>query len=629
MNVFISEMCKTMGIKDTQSLNCSCSMGTIIDDSKVSFTLTLPGGIRVEIYTPNQDSLPNEEGYAYIPDYDAESPDMVAEDLGDWVDTRINACKRVDEYFEGLKNGTILNSSLNLDSAQDKFTEDAMSPELNTRCKNVFEAATAGVDVGQNFRYQGARTSENGEYILRTLQVYSPKIGNWYWICKSALQLAESDEGDDWGFIPNYNPTSEGHLVHHRDNRFVSMDHGLYSTTIAGDDAERRDKKAAYWLVGILSEMYDNILQNPPVRVYEYFLSAGLAGFSKESVMQMAPAGIVRCIQKGYLDAEKVLKARPEIARTLVEKGVITPEVVARRSPADLLWLVNKGLVSADYAVKINPEIKDKLIKKGLYNVAENVPDEPEAILEGVKSGEIAPVDAYRKNPKLLQPMVEQQLITPQEAYKLDASIITWLLLNHYIGREEAMKVKPDVQKYIARKYKDVNWDELDASKEELDSAKDEAPDKASKLKEKFKKFQKSAKKADKSADNAVDEIMKAASRVQKAAGLNCSISFNSNVQETLEEGEPVAALGPDVESTGYQMLSETTAEGPGYVAEVMLPEDDFDGVIVPGDSEEIAKETLTQMLIANDGTFVDWKAIPCIQTFKSENPNGNFVVLY
>lgn len=621
MNVFISEMCKTMGIKDVQSLNCSCSMGTIIDDSKVSFTLTLPGGVRVEVYTPQQDSLPNEEGFAYIPEYDAESPDMCAEDLGDWVDTRINACKRVDEYFEGLKNGTILNSSLNLDSAQDKFTEDAMTPELNTRCKNVFEAATAGVDVGQNFRYQGARTSENGEYILRTLQVYSPKIGQWYWICKSALQLAETEEGDDWGFIPNYNPTSEGHLVYHRDNRFVSMDRGLYATTMIGDSPEKRDKKAAYWLVGLLSEMYDNILQNPPVRVYEYFLSAGLAGFSKESVMQMAPAGIIRCIQKGYLDAEKVLKARPEIARQLVEKGVIPPEIVARRSPADLLWLVNKGLVSPDYAVKVNPEIKEKLIKKGLYNVAEDIPDDANAIFEGIKSGSITPVDAYRKNPKLLQPMVEQKLITPQEAYKLDASIITWLLLNHYIGREEALKVKPDVQKYIAKKYKDVNWEDLDAS-----TNKDE--ERLKKLQEKYSKFQKSARKANKSADNAIDSIMKSAAKLQQAAGLNSSLSFNSNVKDDLETEIGVPAEVP-AEPTGYQMLAETTAEGPGYVAEVMLPEDDFDGVVVPGDSEEIAKETLTQMLLANDGTFIDWKAIPCIQTFKSENPNGNFVVLY
>lgn len=646
MNTFISEMLKTMGVAaDSQKLNCCRTQGTIIDDSKVGFTLTLPDGTTVEVYTPTEDSGAAEEGFAYVPEYDAESPDMCAEDLGDWVDTRINCCKRVDEYFEGLKNGTILNSSLNLDSAQDKFTEDAMSPELNTRCKNVFEAATSGVDVGQNFRYQGARTSENGEYILRTLQVYSPKIGQWYWICKSALQLAESEEGDDWGFIPNYNPTSEGHLVYHRDNRFISMEHGLYGTTISGDDPDKRDRKAAYWLVGILSEMYDNILQNPPVRVYEYFLSAGLAGFSKESVMKMAPAGIIRCIQKGYLDAEKVLKARPEMARQLVEKGVIPPEIVARRSPADLLWLVNKGLVSPDYAVKIDPSIKDKLIKKGLYTVADNIPDDPAAILEGVKSGEIQPIDAYRKNPKLLQPMVEQKLITPQEAYKLDASIVTWLLLNHFIGREEATRVKPDVQKYIARKYKDVNWDDLDAScdGEEKLNAGDNSDtakftDKLKKLQEAFAKRQKAAQKAEKSVDDATAKIMQRAAKLQEAAGLNSSLSFNSNVIGDGDNvGEPISSsetphifeegdfsqYGP-----GYETLAETTAEGPGFIAEVMLPEDNFDGIVVPGESADIAKETLTQMLLANDGTFIDWKPVTDIQAFKAENADKNILVL-
>ena len=647
MNTFISEMLKTMGVAaDSQKLNCCRTQGTIIDDSKVGFSLTLPDGTTVEVYTPKEDSCASEEGFAYVPDYDAESPDMCAEDLGDWVDNRINCCKRVDEYFEGLKNGTILNSSINLDSAQDKFTDESMSPEINTRCKNVFEAATSGVDVGQNFRYQRVTTSIDGEFILRTLQVYSPKIGNWYWICKSGLRLSESfdaENEDDWGFIPNWNPNSEGHLIRHQDNRVVTMDSGLYGTTVQGDTPEKRDRKAAYWLVGILSDMFDSILQNPPVRVYEYFLSAGLAGFSKESVMKMAPAGIIRCVKKGYLDAEKVLKARPEMAQKLVENGVIPPEIVARRSPADLLWLVNKGLVSPDYAIKVDPAIKDKLIKKGLYKVAENIPDDPSAILEGVKAGEIPAIDAYRKNPKLLQPMVEQKLITPQEAYKLDASIVTWLLLNHFIGREEATKVKPDIQKYIARKYKDVNWEELDAScgdGETLNSGEDggQFKDKLKKLREAFAKRQKSAKKAEEGIDAANEAILNKAAKLREAAGLNSSMGFNSNmIGDGDNVGEPLSSSEtPHVSeegdfsqyAPGYEPLATTTAEGPGFIAEVMLPEDNFDGIVVPGDSADIAKETLTQMLLANDGTFIDWKPIEDIQIFKTENSDGNYLVL-
>lgn len=288
--------------------------------------------------------------------------------------------------------------------------------------------------------------------------------------------------------------------------------------------------------------------------------------------------------------------------------------------------MVQQGYISPDYAVKVDPNIKDKLVKKGLYSLAEGIPDDPEAIIEGVSNGSIQPIDAYRKNPKLLQPMVEQNLITPQEAYKLDASIVTWLLLNHYIGRAEAAKVKPDIEKYISRKYKDVNWEELDAS-----SDGEKLTEKFSKFKKAFLKQQKASKKAEDDIDAANSAILKKAARLREAAGLNSSMSFNSNVgdESVSSSSEMMAETGDFNQYTsGYEPLSTTTAEGPGYVAEVMLPEDNFDGIVIPGATEDEAKETLTQMLLANDGTFIDWKQIPCIQTFKSENPDGNFLVL-
>lgn len=578
MNRFISKMCKTLGIADTTKLNCCRTQGTIIDDSKEGFCLTLPDGTRVEVYTPFTDSLPSEQGFAYIPDYDQESPDMCAEDLGVWVDDCLDCSRRIDAYYDSIKGRVV-----DLDSAKSVYaSQDAMSPEENLRAKDVFRAACSAVDLPPGFRYQDFRTSKNGEYVLRTLQVRSEKLQASIWVCKSALQMTQTDENiDDWGFIPNYNPESEGHLIYHREGRFVEVDQGLYQNTVEGDTPEKRDKKAAYWLAGLLSDMAESIMRNPPARCYEFFLSAGLSDFSKTSVLSMQKAGVLRLVSKGFLEPETVLKARPELAKDLVEKKLIVPEIVARRAPDRILWLVQKGYISPDYAIKVDPTIKDKLIKKGLYSVTDDVPDDPTAILEGVKSGTIKPIDAYRKNPKLLQPMVEQGLITPQEAYKLDASIVTWLLLNKYIGRAEAMRVKPDIQKYVARRYKDVNWDDLDAS-----------------------------------ADSGI------LSRRAKPAGLNSSLSFNSKAAIGTE-GNPNAEYGD-----GYEQLSTTTAEGPGFVAEVMLPEDDFDGIVVPGETEDEAKETLTQMLLANDGTFIDWKSIPCIQTFKSENADKNFLVL-
>lgn len=636
MNVFISEMLKTMGIAaDSQKLNCCKSQGTIIDDSKVGFSLTLPDGTTVEVYTPKEDSCATEEGFAYIPECDAESPNMCAEDLGTWVGDCLDCSRRIDAYYESIRGrSTELNSALEPDTAR--------------RIKDVFRAAQSAVDLPPGFRYTAFRENKEADLILSTLMYTSQKVGT-QWVAKSSLALdvgagADESGSDDWTFEPNYNPDSEAHLIYHRAGRFIDVERGAYGNTVTGDTAEKRDKQAAYWLAGLLSDMVDSMLQNPPARCYEFFLADGIAELKKSDLNRMSTPGIMRLVTKGYIKAEDVLKAKPALAKDLVQKKLITPEIVARRVPERLLWLVQAGYISPDYAVKVDPAIKDKLVKKGLYTVAENIPDDPAAILEGVKSGEIQPVDAYRKNAKLLQPMVEQKLITPQEAYKLDASIVTWLLLNRYIGREEAQKVKPDIQKYIARKYKDVNWDELDASRsdgeENLNSVTDSAQykDKLKKLKEAFAKRQRSAKKAAEGIDAANEAILNKAAKLREAAVLNSSMGFNSNmIGDGDNVGEPLSSSEtPHVfeegdfsqYAPGYEPLADTTAEGPGFVAEVMLPEDDFDGIVVPGDSADIAKETLTQMLLANDGTFIDWKPIPCIQTFKAENADKNFLVL-
>lgn len=636
MNVFISEMLKTMGFAaDSQKLNCCKAQGTIIDDSKVGFSLTLPDGTTVEVYTPKEDSGAAEEGFAYIPECDAESPDMCAEDLGTWVGDCLDCSRRIDAYYESIRGrNTELNSALEPDTAR--------------RIKDVFRAAQSAVDLPPGFRYTAFRENKEADLILSTLMYTSQKVGT-QWVAKSSLALdvgAGADErgSDDWTFEPNYNPDSEAHLIYHRAGRFIDVERGAYGDTVTGDTAEKRDKQAAYWLAGLLSDMVDSMLQNPPARCYEFFLADGIAELKKSDLDRMSTPGIMRLVTKGYIKAEDVLRAKPALAKDLVQKKLITPEIVARRVPERLLWLVQAGYISPDYAVKVDPAIKDKLVKKGLYTVAENIPDDPAAILEGVKSGEIQPVDAYRKNAKLLQPMVEQKLITPQEAYKLDASIVTWLLLNRYIGREEAQKVKPDIQKYIARKYKDVNWEELDASysdgEDNLNAGNDgvQFKDRLKKLKEAFAKRQKSAKKAEEGIDAANEAILNKAAKLREAAGLNSSMGFNSNmIGDGDNVGEPLSSSEtPHVfeegdfsqYAPGYEPLADTTAEGPGFVAEVMLPEDDFDGIVVPGDSADVAKETLTQMLLANDGTFIDWKPIPCIQTFKAENADKNFLVL-
>lgn len=817
MNSFITELCKTMGIRSPQKLNCCCCQGTLIDSSKVSFSVNLPDGTRIEIYTPTLNSGPADTGYAYLPDYDVESPDMCSEDLGCWVDESLDCCRRIDAYYASCAGRvTDLNS--------------ALSDDLSMRIKDVFRAAQSAVDLPPGFRYTAFRENKGANLILSTLMYTSAKLGTTQWVAKSSLTVDPAVEGgavDDWAFEPNYNPDSEGHLIYHRQGRFIDIEQGMYGFTADGDTPDKRDRKAAYWLAGLLSDMVDSMLQNPPARCYEYFLADGIADLKKSDIDRMSKPGVLRLVQKGYVDPEKVLKAKPELAKDLVEKKLITPEIVARRVPDKLLWLVQKGLISPDYAVKLNPELKNTLTKRGLYEVSEGLTGTPEEIIEGVRSGSIQPIDAYRANPKLLQPLVEQSLITPQEAYKLDASIVTWLLLEGYIGRAEATKVKPDIQKYIARKYKDVDWDSLDASlNSSLNDADDSTVDLGSEggmvtvegeltedtlkqalaraiaadpdtpvadvrcdsiqafvspagykdnqlisdgnfadaavyvtlykdytiIKSEDGRMEKKMPGRDvvkyiKSAANRKDletaleddvdldsswdddepgdetwEFVKSkeirdwdgwlteyswyrnsdglnvfvygdsdvyrpedgewdwetesdaeaqewfenytgadedldsskkqevalrcskssASRFKKSfqrrkrRSLNSSLSLNSAGTESAEE--PAPAETPDLPEEaeepvseyglGYEKLQDTKAQGPAYVAECMLPEDDFDGIIVPGESEDIAKETLMQMLLANDGTFIDWKPIEDIQIFKTENSDGNYLVL-
>ena len=633
MNVFISEVCKTMGIPNAHTLNCCRTQGTIIDDSKVGFCITLPDGTAVEIYTPSETSEAAEEGFAYVPDYDIESPDMCAEDLGCWLDESLDCCRRIDAYYASIAGqSTSLNSKL--------------EPSLANRIKNVFRAAQSAVDLPPGFRYTAFR--EVLDTIVSTLMYRSQKMNEELWVIKSSLACDDSEaiEGldedgkptkDDWAFRPNHDPESEGDILKHREGHFIDLDKGLYNYEAYGETADQRDKRAAYWLAGLLSDLMDTVMVDPPARVYHLFLADGTAGISKSKLDSMSKPGLKNLIRRGLVDVEKVLKVKPELAKDLVRDKYLSPEVVARRVPELLFWLVQNKYISPDYAVKIDPAIKDKLTRRGLYQVAENIPDDVNAIIEGVKNGTFTATDAYRKNPKLLQTLVEQGLITPQEAYKLDASIVTWLLLNKYIGRAEALKVKPDIQKYITRKYKDVNWDDLDASVNpnedvELAASKDDNSV-LSKVKKAFAKHQANSKKNEKTIDNAKEKIEKKAADIKKAAGLNSSLSFNSGVSDDLrvEESTPVQNdMGTDFApySSGYEKLADTALQGPGFVAECMLPEDNFDGIVVPGETEEIAKETLMQMLLANDGTFIDWKPIEDIQAFKAENAAGNYLVL-
>jgi hypothetical protein len=379
------------------------------------------------------------------------SPELPAEELADWVETQLDCCRRIDAYCE--KHSHELHP-----------LNSAMQADLAARIKNVWRMAQAAVDLPKGFHYTGFRSEE--DWVKSTLVYTSPKSGAFTWLLKSGLGLEPDSTGngiDGWAFQPDFRPISESiHKI--RPGYSIDMGTELYVQQVSGADEQARDKKAAYWLVGILNAIVDKAIESPPPRCYPVLLADHVTNLKKSDLDTMTLQGVISLLNAGVLTGEQVLKGKPELFKKLLQNGAVSGEMVARRLPEQVFWLAKNKYISPDYAIKLQPALKDKLLKAGLYSETDLSDYTPEQILGGVKDGTIAPVDAYRANPKLLQSLVENKLITPQEAYKLDAAIVTWLLLNHYIGRAEAKRVKSDIERYVQQKHKDVDWESLDAS---------------------------------------------------------------------------------------------------------------------------------------------------------------------
>ena len=433
-------------------MNCCLSVKQL-EDNVGSTRLTLPGGIEIWIRYPHCIDECEEEltGEAYLSDYDVWSPELLPEELADWVETQLDCCRKIDNYYDKH-------------SHELRTLNSAMQADLAARIKNVWRMAQSAVDLPKGFRYTGFRSED--DWVKSTLVYTSPKSGAFTWLLKSGLGLEPDGAGDGmdgWAFQPDFRPLSESiHKI--RPGYSIDMGTELYVQQISGDDEQARDKKAAYWLVGILNDIVDKAIESPPPRCYPVLLADHVTNLRKSDLDTMTVQGITTLLNAGVLTGEQVLKGKPELFKKLLQKGLVSGEMVARRLPEQVFWLAKNKYITPDYALKLQPSLKDKLVKAGLYSESDLGDYTPEQLLKGVQDGAITPTEAYRANPKLLQSMVEQKLITPQEAYKLDASIITWLLINHYIGRAEAKRVKSDIERYVKQKHKDVDWESLDAS---------------------------------------------------------------------------------------------------------------------------------------------------------------------
>ena len=539
-------------------MNCCVSVKQI-EDNVGSTRLTLPGGIEIWIRYPHCMDVCEEEpcGEAYLSDYDVWSPELPAEELADWVETQLDCCRRIDEYCE--KHSHELHP-----------LNSAMQADLAARIKNVWRMAQAAVDLPKGFHYTGFRSEE--DWVKSTLVYTSPKSGAFTWLLKSGLGLEPDSTGngiDGWAFQPDFRPISESiHKI--RPGYSIDMGTELYVQQVSGADEQARDKKAAYWLVGILNDIVDKAIESPPPRCYPVLLADHVTNLKKSDLDTMTLQGVISLLNAGVLTGEQVLKGKPELFKKLLQKGAVSGEMVARRLPEQVFWLAKNKYISPDYAIKLQPGLKDKLLKAGLYSETDLSGYTPEQILAGVKDGTITPVDAYRANPKLLQNMVENQLITPQEAYKLDAAIVTWLLLNHYIGRAEAKRVKSDIERYVQQKHKDVDWESLDAARNpNPDMIRSEGGQVTSIVKGKItqKNLEKAliaAVKAEDDIDDANAKILAKAQKIRDAAGLSSSKANPKRAPRQLKINSSTSVRAQLTDSRVIDGTHYFCVEGPG-----------------------------------------------------------------
>lgn len=381
------------------------------------------------------------------------------QEAADWISGMNKLMCAVDKvYVKHSQNAVALNSNL--------------SAEAATRIKTVFKTAQDAVDLPKGFRYTAFRTNSEENVVISTLMYTSAKLGATQWVMKSGLMGAfegEIEEGrrndiiehDSWAFQPDYdiNRVDSG-----REDYVEKEADKIYNFKPTGDTPAARDKQAAYWLVGLLSDVLDNILDNPPNRVYEFFLADGL--LHKKDLSRLTMVGLLRLLDKGAVTGPEVLKAKPSIWKKLLEKDYITPEQALKSQPEQLAWLTIHNYIPVERALKIDPSITKKLARAGIMiDDVDNsdILTDVDSLIGYVTDGVLTPQKAWTLNDKVLRPLVESGLIAPDAAYKLDPSILNWLLENHYIGREEATRLKPTIKKEMTRK--GVDWETLDAAK--------------------------------------------------------------------------------------------------------------------------------------------------------------------
>lgn len=555
MNRFIKQFNRKLNSSVLQ-LNCCHSLAMAAEQLTAAM-ISLPGDINILITAPSNFS-DADCGTVYIDEFDIESPELSLDELVEWTENAVNCCRRINQAYNDYHS---LNCTL--------------SDTERTRIRGVWQMAQNGVMLPEGFSYANVRENKTENVIIGALRYTSKTLGTQTTVAKSALSadFPVGEKRDSWGFEPNYLSPSDSDIQTRRSSSTVNVGTGLITTTVEGDKPSVRDKKAAYWLVGILNEMVDAILADPPAKAYEAFLADGL--LSADNLTAMSANGLAALVRKGAIPAETALTAQPGLLLRFLKDGTVDGRTAAQLLPDQTAWIAKRGFLTAEEALEINPDCKADLIRFKLL-----------------------PAEPKERKPRRTKAEIEAERAAQAEQPEINSSR------------------KPPVRRMrTASKFSELNSHRRSIPISQRRTAWNRRTDKAVLNSNRGDAVVMDAEPLNFKPYRFTNVVMNSALAIQPTD----DVSLNS---EDVEKAKPTT---PNVSES----LQDTKQTGPAWLVRGSISDDIISNMIIPGKSKIEALDLFSKVFSDESSHIVSWdEPISDIQEWKQANSDLNYAVL-
>lgn len=560
MNRFIKQFNRKLNSSVLQ-LNCCHSLAMAAEQLTAAM-ITLPGDINILITAPSNFS-DADCGTVYIDEFDIESPELPLDELVEWTENAVNCCRRINQAYNDYHS---LNCTL--------------SDTERTRIRGVWQMAQNGVMLPEGFSYANVRENKTENVIIGALRYTSKTLGTQTTVAKSALSadFPVGEQRDSWGFEPNYLSPSDSDIQTRRSSSTVNVGTGLITTTIEGTKPSIRDKKAAYWLVGILNEMVDAILADPPAKAYEAFLADGL--LSADNLTDMSANGLAALVRKGAVPVETAITAQPGLLLRFLKDSTIDGRTAAQLLPEQTAWIAKRGFLTAEEALEINPDCKAELIKYKLL-----------------------PAEPKERKPRRTKAEIEAERTA--QAGTAEPPVI-----NSNSSR------KPPVRRMrTASKFSELNSHRRSLPVSRRRTAWNRRTDRAVLNSNRGDAILMNAEPLNFKPYRFTNVVMNSALAIQPTD----DVSLNS---------EDVEKAKPETQSVS-ESLQDTKQTGPAWLVRGSISDDIISNLIIPGKSKIEALDLFSKVFSDESSHIVSWdEPISDIQEWKKANSDLNYAVL-